>query len=55
MLEALAAQNLPGALRHEVSFAPVRDGHRMIGSGMFIVNAPFGTETEARALTGMFS
>ncbi|AUQ59408.1 Protein involved in catabolism of external DNA [Phaeobacter inhibens] len=55
MLTALEAQNLPGALRHEVRFPPAREGHRMVGSGMFIVNAPFGTEDEARRLTKLFA
>ncbi len=55
MIAALQAQNLPGALRHELSFPPVRPGHRMIGSGMFIVNAPFGTEDEAKRLTKVFA
>ena len=44
-----------GALRHEVRFAPIRDGHRMVGSGMFILNAPYGTEGEAARLTDMFA
>jgi 23S rRNA (adenine2030-N6)-methyltransferase len=44
----------PQALRHEVRFGPAAAGHRLLGSGMFIVNAPFGTETEARFLTGLF-
>ena len=55
MLAALAAQNLPGALRHEVRFPPVRAGHRMVGSGLFIVNAPYGTEDEAKRLTALFA
>ncbi|AHC99596.1 23S rRNA (adenine(2030)-N(6))-methyltransferase RlmJ [Leisingera methylohalidivorans] len=54
MLTALEAQGLPGALRHEVSFPPVRDGHRMIGSGMFVVNAPYGIEEEAARLSALF-
>jgi 23S rRNA (adenine2030-N6)-methyltransferase len=32
----------PDGLRHEVRFPPVREGHRMEGSGLFIVNPPFG-------------
>jgi 23S rRNA (adenine2030-N6)-methyltransferase len=40
MLAALAA--VPGALRHEIAFPPVRPGHRMVGSGLFVVNPPFG-------------
>lgn len=44
----------PDALRHEVRFPPARQGHRMVGSGMFILNPPWGTEDEARRLTGLF-
>lgn len=55
MVAALKAQRLPGVLHHEVRFAPVRPGHRMIGSGMFIVNAPFGTEEDAQRLTEVFA
>ncbi len=54
MLSALEAQNLPGALRHEVRFGPAREGHRMIGSGMFMVNTPYGTQDEADRLTALF-
>ncbi|WP_170516787.1 23S rRNA (adenine(2030)-N(6))-methyltransferase RlmJ [Ruegeria atlantica] len=54
MVSALQAQNLPKAFCHEVRFDPVREGHRMVGSGMFIVNAPFGLENEAARLTKLF-
>lgn len=54
MLAALEAQALPGALRHEVRFPPVREGHRMVGSGMFVVNAPFGAEEEAARISALF-
>ncbi|MEP2717209.1 23S rRNA (adenine(2030)-N(6))-methyltransferase RlmJ [Pseudophaeobacter sp.] len=54
MLRALENQGLPGALRHEVRFPPAREGHRMIGSGMFLVNAPFGTEEECARLDRLF-
>lgn len=53
MLAALAAQ-FPEALRHELRFPPVRDGHKMIGTGMFIVNAPYGIEAETARLTACF-
>lgn len=53
MLEALTAR-FPAALRHEVRFPPVRPGHRMTGSGLFIVNPPWGTEDAARALSTLF-
>ena len=35
---------LPEGLVHEVRFAPAREGHRMVGSGLFVVNAPWGLE-----------
>ena len=37
----------PAGLRHEVGFAPVRAGHRMTGSGLFVVNPPYGLAAEA--------
>lgn len=45
----------PDALHHEVRFAPAKPGHGMIGSGMFIVNPPYGTADEAKRLTQIFS
>ncbi len=45
----------PDALRHEVGFPPVRAGHRMIGSGLFVINAPYGTADAAQDLTERFS
>ena len=53
MLEALVAQ-FPDAFRHELRFPPVRDGHKMIGTGMFIVNPPYGIAAEAARLTACF-
>lgn len=55
MLSQLEAQNLPNTLRHEVHFPPAREGHGMIGSGMFIVNAPYGTAQAAKDLAPAFS
>ncbi|MBB05585.1 MAG: 23S rRNA (adenine(2030)-N(6))-methyltransferase RlmJ [Pseudooceanicola sp.] len=54
MLRALEAAGLPGALRHEVAFPPVRVGHRMVGSGLFLVNAPFGAAEELARVEEMF-
>lgn len=45
---------LPDALTHEVRFPPARAGHRMVGSGLFVVNAPFGFAEEAAQLTALF-
>lgn len=53
MLGQLQADH-PGALRHEVRFPPARDGHRMEGSGMFIINPPYGLDAEAQRLTRLF-
>ncbi|MEC3860016.1 23S rRNA (adenine(2030)-N(6))-methyltransferase RlmJ [Mesobacterium sp. TK19101] len=53
MLQALVEAH-PEALRHEVRFPPARDGHRMVGSGMFVVNPPFGLDAEAARLTQLF-
>jgi 23S rRNA (adenine2030-N6)-methyltransferase len=50
MLKALEA-GFPGALRHEIRFPPAREGHRMEGSGLFVVNPPFGLEDEMHRLT----
>lgn len=44
----------PDGFRHELRFGPVREGHKMMGTGMFIVNAPYGIETEAARLSACF-
>ena len=44
----------PDALRHEVSFPPAREGHGMIGSGLFVINPPFGLAEEAERLARVF-
>lgn len=53
MLAALEAGH-PGALRHEVRFRPARAGHGMVGSGVFVVNPPWGLADEAARLTALF-
>jgi len=45
---------LPDGVRHEVRFPPAREGHRMVGSGLFVVNPPFGFSTEAARLSRLF-
>lgn len=54
MLRRLAA-SFPEALRHEVRFPPARDGHRMTGSGMFVINPPWGLAEEAKRLDAIFA
>ena len=53
MLAALCRAH-PEALRHEVRFPPAREGHGMIGSGMFVINPPWGLENEAARLSTLF-
>ncbi|NUB44106.1 23S rRNA (adenine(2030)-N(6))-methyltransferase RlmJ [Fertoebacter nigrum] len=48
-------QTFPEALCHEVRFPPAREGHRMLGSGLFIVNPPYGTAEQTAELTRVFS
>ncbi|MDO5632239.1 MAG: 23S rRNA (adenine(2030)-N(6))-methyltransferase RlmJ [Paracoccus sp. (in: a-proteobacteria)] len=50
----MLTQAHPQALRSEVRFAPARAGHGMVGSGMFIVNPPFGLSDEASRLRAIF-
>lgn len=45
----------PQAARHEVGFPPARPGHGMIGSGMFVVNPPFGLDRETARLDAVFA
>ena len=47
-------QDHEGATIHEVRFPPAREGHRMIGSGLFLLNAPYGIEAELKTLTNRF-
>lgn len=53
MLAALSAAH-PDALRHEVRFPPARPGHGMVGSGMFILNPPYGLDRAAKHLTSLY-
>ena len=46
---------LPDALNHEVMFPPAREGHRMVGSGVIVVNAPWGLEDELGRLGKHFA
>ncbi|MDO5528752.1 MAG: 23S rRNA (adenine(2030)-N(6))-methyltransferase RlmJ [Paracoccus sp. (in: a-proteobacteria)] len=47
-------QDFPDALRSEVGFRPARKGHGMSGSGMFVINPPYGLADEAARLGEMF-
>lgn len=54
MVRALRAA-FPQALSHELGFPPARPGHGMIGSGMFVLNPPWGLADEAQRLSGLFA
>ena len=54
MLRALQAAH-PDALRHEVRFPPIRAVHRMTGSGMFVINPPWGLKDETARIDRLFA
>lgn len=53
MLAALMDER-PDAFRHELRFPPVRDGHKMMGTGVWMLNPPFGIGDEAARLDRLF-
>jgi 23S rRNA (adenine2030-N6)-methyltransferase len=54
MVQSLRMQ-FDGALSHELRFPPARPGHGMIGSGIFVLNPPFGLQDAAARLTQLFA
>ena len=48
-------KTFPEGLRHEVRFPPARKGHGMSGSGLFIVNPPWGMDAKLQQLGAQFS
>lgn len=55
MLAELEGLSAPKALRHEVRFPPAREGHGMVGSGLYTINLPYGTEAEAARLSDLYA
>lgn len=53
MVRALR-EALPEIMVHEIRFPPARAGHGLRGSGMAVVNPPWGLLEEAARLTGLF-
>lgn len=45
----------PEGLRHEVAFPPAKGDHGMVGSGLFLVNPPFGMAEELDRLSACFT
>lgn len=54
MLQALQHEH-PAALRHEVAFPPAKKDHGMIGSGLFVINPPYGLDKEMARLGKHFA
>jgi 23S rRNA (adenine2030-N6)-methyltransferase len=54
MLAALEGAGMTKSLRHEVRFPPAKEGHGMVGSGLFVVNAPFGMADEGKRIAARF-
>ncbi|MEM6382311.1 MAG: 23S rRNA (adenine(2030)-N(6))-methyltransferase RlmJ [Pseudomonadota bacterium] len=54
MAKAIAALGLPKCVRHEVSFGAASGHHRLIGSGVLCVNAPYTFEADAKAVGALF-
>lgn len=54
MLHRLA-RLFPDALRHEVSFTAAGAAHGLRGSGMFVINPPYGLDREAARLSSLFA
>jgi 23S rRNA (adenine2030-N6)-methyltransferase len=54
MLEEIEEIGFPETLRHEVSFAPAGTNHRLEGSGVFVINAPYTLAEDAQAVTRVF-
>jgi len=54
MLAELAGM-FPEGLRSEVRFPPAREGHRMHGSGIFVVQPPYGMAEEAARIAAAFA
>lgn len=54
MIDTLIAKGYPKMFRHEITFPKAQESHRMRGSGMFVINAPFGIDETAKTLDGLF-
>lgn len=51
---AALRQDIPDLLVSEVRFPPARPGHGMVGSGLAIVNAPFGLDHELKRIEALY-
>ncbi|CTQ48433.1 23S rRNA (adenine(2030)-N(6))-methyltransferase RlmJ [Jannaschia donghaensis] len=53
-LTAALRDAVPAIMIHEVRFPPAKAGHGMEGSGMAVVNPPWGLDAEIARLSAMF-
>lgn len=54
LVEGLRDLEIEGALHSQVRFPPARPGHGMIGSGLYVLNPPWGLEEAAADLAARF-
>lgn len=55
MMDEIEEIGFADTLRHEVRFAAAGEGHRLHGSGMFVINPPYTLGDEASNLTTLLS
>lgn len=53
MVAALTRDH-PQALLSQLRFPPARPGHGMVGSGMFVINPPYGLAEEAQRIKALY-
>ncbi len=53
-MTAALRRALPDGWLHEVSFPPAREGHGMVGSGLFVINPPYGLVEAAGRIGHLF-
>lgn len=53
MVAALTRDH-PQALLSQMRFPPARPGHGMVGSGMFVINPPYGLAEEAQRIKALY-
>ncbi len=53
MMDEVEEIGFTNTLRHEVQFAAAGDGHRLQGSGMFVINPPYTLSDDAAQLSAI--
>ncbi len=47
-------RHIRDGISHQVQFPPAKDGHGMIGSGLFIIRPPYGLDAELQRLSACY-